>query len=151
MRVLCLLLLTALAPAAVAAGPGGKVEYVGGTVATLADGPKGRLLTVNDRFLVFESKNAHYMVPWDSVNLLEYGQRVGRRYAMAVILSPLLVLIKTRKHFLTIGFTDDEQRQQALVFRVDKNDIRPLLVSLEAKTNLEVEYQDEEARKAGKG
>jgi hypothetical protein len=124
---------------------------VGGTVASVAEGPKGRLLTVNDRFLVFESGKAHYMVPWESINLIEYGQRVGRRYAMAEVFSPLLVLSKTRKHFLTIGFTDEEQRQQALVFQVDKNDIRPLLASLEARTNLEVEFQDAEARKAGRG
>jgi hypothetical protein len=37
------------------------------------------------------------------------------------------------------------------VFRVDKSDIRATLVSLEARTGLRVEYQDPEARKAGKG
>ena len=38
-----------------------------------------------------------------------------------------------------------------MVFRVGKNNIRVMLVSLEARTGLKVEYQDEEARKAGKG
>jgi hypothetical protein len=91
------------------------------------------------------------LVPWDSINLLEYGQKVGRRLAMAVLISPMLALSKSRKHFLTIGFTDEAGSQQALVFRVDKNDIRSLLVSLEAKADMEVDYQDEAARKAGKG
>ena len=40
---------------------------------------------------------------------------------------------------------------QALVFRVDKNDIRATLVSLEARTGVKIQYQDEEARKAGHG
>ena len=134
------------------AGPrGGKVEYVGGTVAELEAGPKGRLITVNDRYLIYESKKVHYLVPWDSINLLEYGQKVGRRVAMAVLISPILALSKSRKHFLTIGFLDPQGRQQALVFRVHKNDVRALLVALEAKADLRVEYQDEEARRAGKG
>jgi hypothetical protein len=34
---------------------------------------------------------------------------------------------------------------------VNKNDIRQLLVSLEARSGRRVEYQDDEARKAGKG
>jgi hypothetical protein len=38
-----------------------------------------------------------------------------------------------------------------MIFRVSKNDIRALLVSLEARTGRKVTFQDEEARKAGKG
>jgi hypothetical protein len=37
------------------------------------------------------------------------------------------------------------------VLQVNKDDIRPLLVSLEARTGLRIDYQDEEARKAGRG
>ena len=38
-----------------------------------------------------------------------------------------------------------------MVFRVDKNGIRAALVSLEARTGVKIQYQDEEARKAGHG
>ena len=38
-----------------------------------------------------------------------------------------------------------------MIFRVNKDDIRMILVSLEARTGRKVEFQDEEARKAGKG
>lgn len=86
-----------------------------------------------------------------SINLLEYGQTVGRRLDLAIIISPAFLLVKKRKHFLTVGYTDDEGKQQALVFRVDKNDIRATLASLEARTGQRVQYQDEEARKAGRG
>ena len=152
MRRMCLVAVAAIAVLpAPAAEPGSRVQCAGGTIPELADGPKGRLLTINNHFLVFESKKSHYMVPWDSINLLEYGQRVSRRYVMAVVLSPMLLLSKSRKHFLTIGFTDEDGREQAMIFRVGKNDIRSLLVCLEAKTGRNVEYQDEEARKAGKG
>ncbi len=90
-------------------------------------------------------------VPYERINLLEYGQKVDRRYLEAVLISPLLMLSKKRQHFLTIGFQDDDGQQQAMVFRVDKNDIRLALVALEARTGQQVRYQDEEARIAGKG
>jgi hypothetical protein len=61
------------------------------------------------------------------------------------------MLAKKREHFLTVGFQDDDGQQQAMVFRVDKNDIRLTLVALEARTGQQVQYQDEEARIAGKG
>ena len=38
-----------------------------------------------------------------------------------------------------------------MVFRVDKNGIRATLVGSEARTGQKVQYQDLEARKAGKG
>jgi hypothetical protein len=90
-------------------------------------------------------------VPYERINLLEYGQKVDRRYLAAAFISPLFMLAKKRTHFLTLGFKDDDGEQQALVFRVDKNDIRLTLVALEARTGQEVRFQDEEARVAGKG
>jgi len=38
-----------------------------------------------------------------------------------------------------------------MVFQVDKDDVRAVLAALEARTGRRVEYQDEEARKAGRG
>ena len=67
----------------------------------------------------------------------------------AVLISPVLLLSKSRKHFVTVGYTDNEGRQQALVFRVSKGDIRMVLASLEARTGRRVEYQDDNARKNG--
>jgi len=68
--------------------------------------------------------------------------------ALALVISPIFLLTKSRKHFLTIGFSGDDGRQQALVFRVNKNSIRSMLASLEARTGQKVQYQDEQARKA---
>lgn len=106
---------------------------------------------MDDTYFVFLSKHMQVKVPYERINLLEYGQKVNRRYIEAVVISPLFMLAKKRDHFLTVGFQDDDGRQQAMVFRVDKNGIRLALVELEAKTGQQVQYQDEEARIAGKG
>ncbi len=126
-------------------------EYVGGTLPALASGTGGSVEIADERYLAFYSKGAQVRVPYERINLLEYGQKVDRRLLMAVAISPVFLLAKSRKHFLTVGYTDDDGKQQALVFRVDKNGIRPILVGLEARTGLKVQYQDPEARKAGKG
>ncbi len=127
------------------------VDYIGGTEAALT-GVKGGLMDVtDDQYLAFYNHEIQVRIAYSHVNELEYGQKVDRRLLMAVVISPAFLLAKTRKHFLTIGYTGDDGKQQALVFRVDKNGIRGALVGLEARTGLKVQYQDPEARKAGKG
>jgi hypothetical protein len=61
-----------------------------------------------------------------------------------------LLLSKSRKHFVTLGYADSEGQQQALVFQVEKGDIRTVLASLEARTGRRIEYQDDEARKGNR-
>ena len=65
---------------------------------------------------------------------MEYGQSVSRRYAEAVLISPFLLLSKSRKHFVTVGYVDAEGKQQALVFRVRKGRHPFLTGGLEART-----------------
>jgi hypothetical protein len=126
-------------------------EYVGGTVGVLATGAGGYVELSDPRYFAFYCKNEQVRVPYDRINLLEYGQKVDRRLLMAVAISPMFLLSKSRKHFLTVGYSDSDGKQQAMVFRVDKNGIRAMLVGLEARTGQKVQYQDPEARKAGKG
>jgi hypothetical protein len=128
-----------------------RVEFVGGTTAQLSPGTAGSLEVADDRYLAFYTKKTQVRIAYQRINLIEYGQQVDRRLALAVAISPVFLLSKSRKHFLTIGYSDDDGKQQALVFRVDKTGIRPALVSLEARTGLKVQYQDQEARKAGRG
>lgn len=131
--------------------PGVKLEFVGGTLAGVPARSGSRLdLTGKDALYVRCSKT-ELLIPYQKVNTLEYGQNVSRRYAAAILISPVLLLSKSRRHYVTIGYVDAEGKQQALVFRVEKGDIRSVLSGLEARTGRRVEYQDSEARKAGKG
>ena len=140
-----------LMPLMTAADAGGDAEYVGGTVAALPLKEEGKIQITDQEAFSFRSKNAAVRIPYEKIHTLEYGQRVNRRYVSAVLVSPVLLLAKSRKHFLTIGYTDEEGRNQALVFRVDKSDIRAVLAGLEAKTGRRIEFQDEDARRAGRG
>lgn len=141
----------ALPPLLQAGSPGDRVQYVGGTVAELPGKTSGRIQITDPQALLFESHGVKVKVLYSNINNIEYGQRVDRRYLEAILISPLLLLAKKHTHFLTVGYTDAAGRQQAMVFEVAKADVRSVLVSLEARTGRKVEFQDEEARKAGKG
>jgi hypothetical protein len=133
------------------AAPPARVHYVGGTVSQLPAKAAGTLLIGDEDTFSFHVGAHIVRVPYRDVNMLEYGQRVSRRYLEAVILSPVFLLAKRRAYFLTVGYTDADGKQQAMVFQVGSKEIRPVLVSLEARSGRKVEYQDDEARKSGKG
>ncbi len=139
------------------AGGGGRAEYVGGTLASLEKRAAGQISVTNPMNFEFHSRAAALRVPYERINLIEYGQTVNRRYGLALLMAPILVpaapllaASKKRTHFLTVGYADDGGQQQALVFRVDKKDIRAVLAGLEARTGRKVLYQDEETRKGEK-
>jgi hypothetical protein len=149
MRVVVLLLASVLL--CFAGHAGARAEYIGGTRADIPAESSGDITVSDQVYFIFVSKQTRVKVPYERINLLEYGQKVDRRYLEAVVISPLFMLSKKRQHFLTVGFQDDDGHQQALVFKVSKNDIRLTLVALEARTGQTVRFQDEEARIAGKG
>jgi hypothetical protein len=145
--ILCLMVCLA----GIGAEMGARADYVGGTVGDLRPGSEGRAVTTDPDSFVYITKKVTIRIPYERINLLEYGQKVDRRLMEAILISPLMILSKKRQHFLTVGFEAGNGQQQAMLFKVDKGDIRSILVSLEARTGRKVTYQDEEARKAGKG
>ena len=147
MSKFCLLLLVA---SAAAGQPGVRAQFIGGTLTGVSPKSNVRLDLSDSEVLVLHGAGAALRIPYQKINTLEYGQNVSRRYAAAVLISPILLLSKSRKHFLTLGYVDGGETQQAIVFRIQKGDIRSILSSLEARTGRRVEYQDDEARKSGK-
>jgi hypothetical protein len=67
------------------------------------------------------------------------------------VVNPLLLFSKKRKHFLTVGWKDAQDKQHAAVFELGKSVIRTTIATLEARTGKKVDYQDDEARKSGLG
>jgi hypothetical protein len=140
-----------LALAITAAEPGFKAQFIGGTLPGVSPKTDARLDLTGPDALVVRCGGSQLSIAYQRINTVEYGQSVSRRYAAAILISPILLLSKARKHYVTIGYADAEGKQQALVLRVDKGDIRSVLASLEARTGRRIEYTDEEARKGGKG
>jgi len=128
--------------------PGRKAVYQGGTLVAPLARTEGVVSTSDPDAFVFAWREGMLRLSYDDLNLLEYGQKAGRRLALGIVVSPLFLLSKKRKHYLTVGFVDAHGEQQAAVFELGKKIVRTTLAGLEARTGLAVQYQDEEARKA---
>jgi len=151
-RLVGVLVVAALSITAVAEAVGGKnAMYVGGTVSGVKEKTEGKLSTEGDTEAVFSAKNTTAAIPYASITSLEYGQKAGRRVAVAVFISPLALFSKKRNHFLTISYTDAAGKEQAAVFELGKDIVRTTLKVLEVRSGKEIEYQDDEARKSGLG
>jgi hypothetical protein len=148
--LVCLLLCTCTAMA-VAARTGSRVEYIGGTRGDIPPNNNGEIRVTNETYFVFVSKHTEVKIPYERINMLEYGQKIDRHFIAAALISPIFMVAKKREHFLTVGFENDNGHQEAMVFRVNKDDLRLTLVTLEARTGQEVKFQNEEARIYGKG
>lgn len=123
---------------------------------------EGELRTGDEKALHFDYKlNKEvqtYSIPYDRILDIEYGQKAGRRVgaaiATAILLTPIglfLLFSKKRKHYVTIGYKDAEDKEQVAVFELDKNIVRTTLPILETRSGKKIEYQDEEAKKSGRG
>src|SRR6185369_2021642 len=101
-----------------AAEPGVKAQFIGGTLPDLPAKADGRIDLTGADALAVHCRGAELRISYQRINTLEYGQTVSRRYAAAILISPVLLLSKSRKHYVTVGYLDSEGAQQALVFRV---------------------------------
>jgi hypothetical protein len=147
--VLCLLILFSISTEAGLDSK--KAMYIGGTVTSIKEQTEGKASTNDEKVFLFVYKEGRLTIPYDRVNDLEYGQKAGRRLGLALTISPWLLFSKKRKHFLTIGFQDENDKQQAAVFEIGKDIVRTTLASMEARTGKKIDYQDDEARKSGLG
>jgi hypothetical protein len=128
--------------------PARKATYRGGTITQLEISQHGELSLESADQLVFDADSGDLEVAYGSIRGIEYGQNAGRRLGLAIAVSPLFLLSKKRKHFLTIHFVDQRGDSQAAVFELGKKIVRTTLAALEARTGLRIKYEDEDARKA---
>ena len=134
-----------------------KAQYVGGTTPTLTQGVEGSMSTDDTTLLKFNSSKQSWQTPYEKITALSYGQHAGRRVGATVALGvttlgigALPVLFsKKRRHYLTIEYKDEQGKEQAAIFELGKDAIRTTLKSLEVRSGKKIEYEDEEARKAG--
>ena len=126
-----------------------KAMYVGGTVTTIPQKAEGILYTNDPTVASFAWKDGHWSVPYSAITTIDYGQHAGRRVGMAIFVSPVTLLSKKRRHYLTLEYTDTTGVKQAAIFELGKDAIRTTLKILETRTGKKIEYEDDEARKAG--
>jgi hypothetical protein len=152
-RIIALIVSLTITTAAFAGVGSDKAVYRGGTIEAKA-GEEGMLDLKDATSAVYRlNKKQAFTIPYSAVTSLEYGQKAGRRIGAAVattiLVTPLglaMLLSKKRKHIVTIAWSVDG-KNEAAVFEMGKDIIRPTLVTLEARTGKKVEYESEDAKK----
>lgn len=131
---------------ALAAVRGDEVMYVGGT-AGVPEATEGSLDTSDAKLMKFASPKGGFVIPYEGVTSIEYGQKAGRRLGVALTITVWALFSKKRKHFLTIGYKDEKDQPQGVVIELPKGRPKSIITILEARSGLKCEYESEEARK----
>lgn len=129
-----------------------KSRYVGGTTKGIPVPSVGVLDTTGQTLLAFnyepgkaidKSKFAAgtFSLPYPEITAIGYGQHASLRVGETIALSALagvggllLLLSKSKSHYVTIEYKDAEGNAQSIVFEIGKDAIRPLLTSLATRT-----------------
>lgn len=143
---LSLILLFLVEFPAMAAVSGHEVMYVGGTITKLPEATMGVADMANEEAMIFKSDKGNFEIPYKSITSLEYGQKAGRRVGVAIVITVWALFSKKRKHFLTIGFTDKDNKPQGVVLEIAKGRAKSFITIIEARSGKKVEYESEEAK-----
>ena len=124
-------------------------EYLQGTSSgqrKAAPAVKGSLHFNPDQRAVefLDAKGASVLrINYDSIKSILYEQTSKPRYAEAILISPLFILSSSKKHFLTMQYTDDSGAAQYAIFHLDKGNARDAIAAAEAQTGRKVEHVEE--------
>jgi hypothetical protein len=142
-----------------------KAKYVGGTTTALPAQSVGVLTVTDEDHLTFDYQqgkapdktsfpSGSFSLPYSEITAIGYGQhaslRIGQTIALAAVAGVgglLLLLSKSKSHYLTFEYQDIQGNKQAAVFEVGKDTIRPLLSSLETRTGKTVAYEADPTNK----
>ena len=87
--------------------------------------------------------NAQFSVPYDNVKSLLYERTAKPRYAAGLLIAWPLLFTKSKKHYLTIQYTDADGKGQFALLHLDKGNVQQILAIAEAQTGKKVERSEE--------
>lgn len=123
-----------------------KVEYLMAPPPGKKKGPTVKGMLAFDsgaKEIVFVGKSAGFNIQYDSIKTMLYERTSKPRYAEAILLSPLFLLAKSKKHFVTIQFTDASGTGQFVLIRLDKGNWQRVVATMEAETGKKIERVEE--------
>jgi hypothetical protein len=93
-------------------------------------------------FLVQKGAPA-FSIKYDSIKAILYEKTSKPRYAEAILISPFFIFSHSKKHFLTIQYTDASGGGQFVIVHLDKKNARETVAVAEAQTGKKVEQVEE--------
>lgn len=107
---------------------------------------KGSLAFDRDKKTVefLDEKGASVIsIPDDKIKSMLYEKTSKPRYAEAILISPFFLFAHSKKHFLTIQYTDTDGTGKFAMIHMDKSNARDIVAAAEAETGTKVERSEE--------
>jgi hypothetical protein len=107
---------------------------------------KGALVFDSEKKIIeFEAQKGSEVVsiPYAQVKSLLYEQASKPRYTEAVLISPMFLLAHSKKHYLTIQYTDANGAGQFAIVLLDKKNAQAAVAAAQAETGKNVERAEE--------
>lgn len=82
-------------------------------------------------------------IPDDKIKSMIYEKTSKPRYAEAILISPFFLFTHSKKHFLTIQYTDTDGQGEFAMIHMDKGNARDIVAAAEAETGQKVERSEE--------
>lgn len=84
-----------------------------------------------------------FEVPYDRIKSILYEKAAKPRYGAGLLLAWPLLFTKSKKHFVTIQYTEASGQGKFEIVRLDKGNFTMALATLEADTGIKVERTEE--------
>ena len=84
-----------------------------------------------------------FSIPYASVKSLLYEKTSKPRYAVGILIAWPLLLTKSKKHYLTVQYSDPQGAGQFAIVHLDKSNYQEALATAEAQTGKKVERSEE--------
>ncbi len=82
-------------------------------------------------------------IPYDKIKSMLYEKTSHPRYTEAILVSPFFLFSKTKKHFLTIQYTNAAGEGQFAMIHLDKGNARDIVAQAEAETGKKADMTEE--------
>ena len=82
-------------------------------------------------------------IPDNKIKSILYEKTSKPRYAEALLISPFFLFTHSKKHFLTIQYTDTDGQGKFAMIHLDKGNARDVVAAAEAETGQKVERAEE--------
>jgi hypothetical protein len=113
---------------------GKQVLYLDGTIPGLTAGTVGVFDWSSAEHLAFDAKGTRFQIPYQRVTNVSYEEKRARRLGVITTLIVRTLKPPRRRHFLTIGFTDDAGVPQVAVLELAKDGVRGSVEILNARS-----------------
>ena len=78
------------------------------------------------------------VIAYEGVTSLVYERAKSARLKSALLLSPLVLFSKGKKHWLTIQWTGENDKGDATILKLDKKEYRAILGEIDSRTEVDL-------------